>query len=274
MFHLPAGRHLRGAGVKLTEAEVQRRVAELQAQVAEYKSLADRRAKSIKALKFSIAAVTLALALAIGASVAPVRQVASGLVNALGLSHNAVNDVEVAERAYQAGDYRAALRLVQPLAQRGDGRAQTLLGLMNYHGRGLQKNDAQAATWFRRAADQGEPEGQFYVGVMYAEGNGVPQDYAEALKWYRLAAEQGEPRAQYNLGVSYSEGYGIGEDLVAAYMWFNLAASRFPASEAARLRAATNNRDVVARQMSREQIAEAQRMSVEWSRKHRQAARD
>ena len=274
MFHLPAGRHLRRASGKLTEAEVQRRVAELQAQVAEYKGLADRRAKSIKALKLGIAAVTLALALAIGLSVEPIQKAASGLVSALGLSRNAVSDVDEAERAYHAGHYDAALRLVQPFAQLGDGRAQTLLGLMYYHGRGLQKNDAQAVTWFRRAADQGEPEGQFYVGVMYAEGNGVPQDYAEAVRWYRLAAEQGEPRAQYNLGVSYSEGYGIGEDLVAAYMWFNLAASRFPASEAARLRAAINNRDVIARQMSREQVTEAQRISVEWSRKHRQAAGD
>ena len=30
-----------------------------------------------------------------------------------------------------------------------------------------------------------------------------PQDDAEAAKWYRLAAEQGDAEAQHNLGVMY-----------------------------------------------------------------------
>ena len=29
------------------------------------------------------------------------------------------------------------------------------------------------------------------LGGMYANGTGVPQDDAEAAKWYKLAAEQG-----------------------------------------------------------------------------------
>ncbi len=30
---------------------------------------------------------------------------------------------------------------------------------------------------------------------MYANGQGVPQDYAEAARWYRMAAEQGDASA-------------------------------------------------------------------------------
>jgi TPR repeat protein len=38
---------------------------------------------------------------------------------------------------------------------------------------------------------------------MYETGEGVAHDYAEAAKWYRQAAEQAHVKAQYNLGVSY-----------------------------------------------------------------------
>ncbi len=37
--------------------------------------------------------------------------------------------------------------------------------------------------------------------VYVRNGEGVPQDYAEAAKWYRLAAEQGYATAQTILGV-------------------------------------------------------------------------
>ena len=46
----------------------------------------------------------------------------------------------------------------------------------------------------RARAEEGVAEAQFNLGVMYAEGRGVPQDDAEAARWYRLAAEQGYPR--------------------------------------------------------------------------------
>ena len=142
--------------------------------------------------------------------------------------------------------------------------AQSLLGLMYYHGRGVKQDDAEAAKWFRLAADQDEPRAQFNLGVMHAEGQGVPQDYVQAIKWYRLAAEQGEARAMFNLGVSYAEGQGTDQNYILAYMWFNLAAPRFLPSEADRRRVALHNRDLTASRMSREQIAEAQRLSREW----------
>jgi hypothetical protein len=61
---------------------------------------------------------------------------------------------------------------------------------------------------------------------MYREGEGVPQDHAEAAKWFRLAAEQGHSDAQCDLGEMYAEGHGVDQDYVQAHMWFNLAAAR------------------------------------------------
>ena len=78
-----------------------------------------------------------------------------------------------------------------------------------------------------------------------------------AADWYRKAAEQGYARAQNNLGVMYDNGEGVGQDDVSAYMWFNLAAARG-------LKEAVRNRDGVARHMTPEQIAEAQKLVHEW----------
>jgi uncharacterized protein len=54
----------------------------------------------------------------------------------------------------------------------------------------------------------------------------VPQDFAEAAKWYRLAADQGYALAQSNLGLMYAKGQGVPQDLVLAYMWFSLSATQ------------------------------------------------
>src|SRR5512145_2545011 len=54
---------------------------------------------------------------------------------------------------------------------------------------------------YREAAEKGDAAAQALLGGMYVCGENVPRDYAEAAKWYRLAAEQGHSDARYNLGV-------------------------------------------------------------------------
>ena len=61
--------------------------------------------------------------------------------------------------AYNAGNYEAALEEWRPLAEQGDAGAQ------------------------------------YNLGFMYSNGEGVPQDYAEAAKWYRMAADPGAARS-------------------------------------------------------------------------------
>ena len=52
-------------------------------------------------------------------------------------------------------------------------------------------------------------------------------DFAEAARWYRLAADQGSGLAQLNLGMFYHEGQGgLPKDPVQAYVWISLAAGR------------------------------------------------
>ena len=43
----------------------------------------------------------------------------------------------------------------------------------------------------RQKAERGDAPAQLTLGFMYSSGLDVPQDYAEAAKWYRKAADQG-----------------------------------------------------------------------------------
>ena len=115
---------------------------------------------------------------------------------------------------------------------------------------------------WRPLAEQGDANVQAKLGVMYASGEGVPQDYAEAARWYRLAAERGNAVAQYNLGVMYAEGEGVLRNYVQAHKWFNLVATRRGMHR--HQDEARNNRDIIAERMTRDQIAEAQRLAREW----------
>jgi TPR repeat protein len=68
-------------------------------------------------------------------------------------------------------------------------------------GAGVQKDEAEAADWLRRAAEHNDPVAQFNLGLMHAHGLGVSKDRNEALRWYRQAAAQGHHGARVNLGV-------------------------------------------------------------------------
>ena len=96
---------------------------------------------------------------------------------------------------------------------------------------------------------------------MYVKGQGVPQDYAEAFKWYKKAAEQGYSRAQFFLGSMYDKGEGVPSDYVMAYMWANLAAAQGEET-------ASELRSIVEKEMTLEQIVEAQRLSREFKVKN------
>src|SRR6267154_368035 len=58
--------------------------------------------------------------------------------------------------AYNRGDYMPAIRLFRPLAEQGNPKAQSLLGVMYRKGEGVARNSVRAFIWFRRAAARGD----------------------------------------------------------------------------------------------------------------------
>ena len=62
-------------------------------------------------------------------------------------------------------------------------------------GTGVSEAPAEAAKWYRKAAEQGSAAAQRALGSMYCSGAGVPEDWAEAMKWLRLASINGDSAA-------------------------------------------------------------------------------
>src|SRR6266478_691137 len=85
-------------------------------------------------------------------------------------------------------------------AEAGDAESQVELGLRYEKGEGVAKDHAEAARWYRKAAEQNYARGQYDLGDCYAYGEGVTKDRVEAVKWFRKAAEQNFAAAQYALG--------------------------------------------------------------------------
>ncbi len=111
---------------------------------------------------------------------------------------------------------------IQALSERalaGDAGAQLDLGFAYDSGRGVERNLAEAAKWYRLAAEQGLAQAQHNLGVMYAAGDGVAFDPAQAVRWYLKAANQGHRDAQFNLAIHYEEGQGVPQDFTAAHDW-------------------------------------------------------
>lgn len=81
----------------------------------------------------------------------------------------------------------------------GDVYAQVDLGNIYAEGDGVEQDFAEAAKWYRKAAEQEYHFAQYLIGSMYKEGKGVPRDYEEAVKWFRKAADQGSVDARLEL---------------------------------------------------------------------------
>ena len=58
--------------------------------------------------------------------------------------------------AYNRGDYTPAIRLFRPLAEQGNPKAQSVLGVMFRKGEGVPRNAVRAHMWFSFAAARGD----------------------------------------------------------------------------------------------------------------------
>ena len=58
--------------------------------------------------------------------------------------------------AYNRGDYVPAVRLFRPLAEQGNAKAQSVLGVMYRRGEGVARSSVRAFIWLSRAAARGD----------------------------------------------------------------------------------------------------------------------
>ena len=127
-------------------------------------------------------------------------------------------------------EFADAVRAFRIAAEKGNAKAQFLLGACYYNGKGVERDVDEAVRWTRKAAEQGYVEAQCSLGCAYADGNGVDKDMAEAARWFRKAAKEGYAGAQLNLGRCYATGEGVEKDKEEAAKWYRKAAEQGLAS--------------------------------------------
>ena len=147
-----------------------------------------------------------------------------------------------------------AVKWYRKAAEQGFALAQSTLGDCYREGKGVPVDHAEAVKWYRKAAEQGNATAQYNLGVCYTNGDGVPKDNYAAVKWYFKASEQGVAEAQWNLGVCFYGGTGIAKNAIEAYKWWLLAGAQSH-------KQAKSFIAVIEQQMTREQIAEGQRLA-------------
>ncbi|MBO9879815.1 MULTISPECIES: tetratricopeptide repeat protein [Xanthomonas] len=159
----------------------------------------------IKKSQIHRAILTFALLLAF-----PIQAIASDLLDGI--------------RAYDSGSYKAALGILEPLADAGDPSAQYTLGLIYHHGIEVKQDYPQSFGWLLLAAKKDVPQAAYVVAVMYAHGQGVSSDPKTAIQWYERAGKHGYSPAFHNPGVQYAQGRGTGVDYVTSLAYLIVAA--------------------------------------------------
>ena len=108
----------------------------------------------------------------------------------------------------QRQNLQEAFRFLSAAATAGDPTATALLGEMYYLGRGVTKNYEMARKYFEVSILKKNPYGYNGLGKLYLEGHGVPVNPEKAFDCFKTAATSGLADAQYYLGVLYYGGVG------------------------------------------------------------------
>ena len=108
-----------------------------------------------------------------------------------------------------AHDFAEAAKWYRKAAEGGDLDAAFTLGMLFDKGHGVQKSSTEAAKWVEKAATSGDPEAQNYLGELYSRGIAGLPNPTNAAVWYRKSAEQGFAEAQANLASLYARGSGV-----------------------------------------------------------------
>lgn len=112
---------------------------------------------------------------------------------------------------------QAAPRTPQQMYERG-------MNLIS--GAGVNRNEVEAVSYFRRSAEAGYAPAQTVMGYLYETGSVVENDPRLAADWYSKSAAQGDLPAQWVLGRMYLTGQGVLRDRNQAMNWLRKAAER------------------------------------------------
>lgn len=154
-------------------------------------------------------------------------------------------------------------KVVSTQAEKGDAKAECMLGEFYLTGLGVEKDTSKAIDWWAKSAEHGNPEAMYNLSIVYYNGTEVEADedkgfkylsdaarqsYSPALytcgrlcefgllgeanqlnqtiQFYNLAAEQGHPESILRLGYLYAEGKLVPQDEAKVVELWTEAASK------------------------------------------------
>src|SRR4051794_32820172 len=83
--------------------------------------------------------------------------------------------------AYNRGDYQPAIKLFRPLAQAGNPKAQSVIGVMYRKGEGVARSPKRAFMWFGLAAKRGDAGAKAELHEVSKEMTPADISHAEAM---------------------------------------------------------------------------------------------
>lgn len=94
------------------------------------------------------------------------------------------------------------------------GHAETCsdLGLLLWHGKGVDEDLTKAVAYFKQACDGGVAQGCTNLGAAFARGRGVETDAAIAARHFRKGCDGDDPQGCANLGLVLYRGQGVRAD--------------------------------------------------------------
>ena len=135
-------------------------------------------------------------------------------------SGNAIAQYQLGTTKIADGDIGAGVELLKSAEAQNLAIAQYELANLHISGKGVAKDTSLATPLFKAAAEAGNVGAMHNYATLIADTAGRE---AEAANWYRRAAEYGLVEAQFNIATMYESGTGVSPSLTEALYWYQLA---------------------------------------------------
>jgi TPR repeat protein len=209
---------------------------------------------------------------------------------------SAADDFASAKQAFEAKQFPKAIRLLRPLAQKGDPRAQHLLGYAYMFGMGVMTSEKRAQYWLSKAVAQnytpafarlgqvlltidesstrgveliktavgrGDLDAHLTLGMIYLIGlKGVPPDLEKSKHLFTVVAERKHKEAAFFLAYWYASDQGKMPDYIEVLRWAIIDSRIGKGLKAEFFRIEAMKR------LTKEQIAEAKIRAAAWLKAH------
>ena len=130
------------------------------------------------------------------------------------------------DKSQVPGHDAEAVTWYRKAADAGDLPSLLRYGQLLHLGKGIALNELDATAKIRQAAEADYQPAWMVLAERFELGLGAKRSDQEAFYWYKKAAEKGDVAGQAKVGDMYARGKGISKDEAEAVKWFRQAADK------------------------------------------------